>query len=74
MTAFAVFGAGLALLAAAVVWGILSGARGDEEPRTEHERSDARRLALEELEFDYLTGKVAEEDYDKARQRLSGSD
>ena len=73
MTAFYLFGALLVTLVLVVVWSALrEGALSDEavEPTAER-RKDAALGLLRELEFEYQTGKLPEEDYRRLRHRYS---
>lgn len=73
MTAFYLFGALLVTLVLVVVWSALrEGALSDEavEPTPER-RKDAALDLLRELEFEYQTGKLPEEDYRRLRHRYA---
>lgn len=74
MTAVYVFGAIMAILVLAVVFAPLvedrlRGRSGDSPEERKHEAIEA----LRELEFEYQTGKVSEEDYAKLRARYARS-
>ncbi|MFV1987854.1 MAG: hypothetical protein ACC682_11275 [Gemmatimonadota bacterium] len=70
MTGFVLFGSILALLLTVIIWSaVRSGADtgADLEPQ---ERRDAAIEALRELEFEYRTGKLSDEEYDAIRRRV----
>ncbi|MFQ5678866.1 MAG: hypothetical protein ACE5HP_05345 [Gemmatimonadota bacterium] len=73
MTAFYLFGALLLALVAVVVWSaVREGASGGEreEPTPETRRDEALDL-LREVEFEYRTGKLPEEEYRSLRDRYA---
>lgn len=70
MTGFVVFGAILAVLITVIIWSALrAGAEvgADLDPE---ERRDAAIEALRELEFEYRTGKLSDEEYAEIRRRI----
>lgn len=74
MTAVYVFGGIMAALILAVVFAPLVEDRmrgGSGGPESPTERKEAAVEALRELEFEYQTGKVSEEDYARLRARYA---
>lgn len=74
MTAVYVFGGIMAVLLLAVVFAPLVEDRlrtGTSDPRTAAERKEAAVEALREIEFEYQTGKLSEEDYSSLRARYA---
>lgn len=70
MTGFVLFGGILALLATAIVWAALRASDDAEGDLAPAERRDAAIEALRQLEFEYGTGKMSEEEYLAVRYRL----
>lgn len=73
MTAVYVFGAIMAMLVLAVVFAPLveERLRGESAGDSPEKRKQEAIDALRELEFEYQTGKVADEDYAKLRSRYA---
>ncbi len=69
MTAFVIFGSVLILLATAIILAAIRAEREGSAPDAS-ERLDAAVEALRELEFEYGTGKVADDEYRSMRARL----
>lgn len=70
MTGFVLFGGILALLATAIIWAALRASDDAEGALAPAERRDAAIEALRQLEFEYGTGKVSDEEYFAVRDRL----
>lgn len=70
MTGFVLFGGILALLATAIIRAALRASDDTEGSLAPAERRDAAIEALRQLEFEYGTGKVSEEEYLAVRERL----
>jgi len=70
LTGFVLFGGILALLATAIIWAALRASEDTEGALAPAERRDAAIEALRQLEFEYGTGKVSEEEYLAVRDRL----
>ena len=66
MTAFVIFGSVLILLATAIILAAIRAEREGSAPDAS-ERLDAAVEALRELEFEYGTGKVADDEYRSMR-------
>lgn len=70
MTGVLLFGGILALLATAIVWAALRASDDTGGALAPAERRDAAIEALRQLEFEYGTGKMSEEEYLAVRDRL----
>lgn len=70
MTGFAVFGLVLALLLSVIIWAAVRAGSDTGAELDPAERRDAAIEALRELEFEYRTGKLSEEEYVEIRRRI----
>ena len=71
MTTLYLFGGVLVLLIFVVILSTSRAGRGVVGEATASEERDAAVEALRDLEFEYQTGKISEEDYRAVRERLS---
>lgn len=70
MTSFVVFGGVLLILVTTVVWSAVRAAKDTGADLGPAERRDAAIEALRQLEFEYRTEKLSEEEYRAIRDRL----
>ena len=70
MTGFVLFGSVLAVLLTAIVWSALRSGADTGAALEPDERRDAAIEALRELEFEYGTGKLSEQEYRAIRERI----
>lgn len=70
MTGFVLFGSVLALLATAIIWAAIRAGDDTGAALEPGERRDAAIEALRELEFEFGTGKLSEEEYRAIRDRI----
>ena len=70
MMGFVVFGSILALLLTVIIWSAVRAGADTGADLEPHERRDAAIEALRELEFEYRTGKLSDEEYGAIRRRI----
>ena len=70
MTGFIVFGSILALLLTVIIWSALRAGRDATTVLSPEERRDAAIEALRELEFEYRTDKLSEDEYAELGRRI----
>ena len=72
MTGFAIFGTLLVILLTAIIRAAVRAGEDTGAALRADERRDAAIEALRELELEYRTGKVTEDEYEALRARLEG--
>lgn len=70
MTGFVVFGSILAVLVTVIIWAAVRAGADTGATLAPEERRDAAIEALRELEFEYRTGKLSDEEYAEIRRRI----
>jgi len=70
MTGLVLFGSVLALLATAIIFSAIRAGEDTGGALDPDERRDAAIEALRELEFEFGTGKLSEEEYEAIRSRI----
>ncbi|MDH3734451.1 MAG: hypothetical protein OEU54_13005 [Gemmatimonadota bacterium] len=70
MTGFVVFGSILVLLVTVIIWSAVRAGRDASTRLNPEERRDAAIEALREVEFEYRTGKLSQEEYGELRRRI----